>query len=233
MRLPLHPAMRTKVLALLCVVCVCALYLARAENGSVRILRPLDKSVVGPGPVEIAVIVSPSGGLPTVVLDGEKLRLSGPPGGPDKNAAKSGALAHGVFEPPAFVLVRRLSPGIHELRAGDAGVKFFVCDEEGKNVPLKDWLRYIAHPPADEKTVSCVGCHELAKDGRFTNMTSAFSMEKPTRCFECHNPNELSLTHRHRLDPLAFCQMCHEPHGSAAEHILKMPAEKACTLCHD
>jgi len=231
----LNRTMKPKAVGTLCVVSTCSLLLhfLSAQSQPVRILRPLDKSVVGPGPVEIALVVPLGAGQETILLDGEKLPFPKGPDSPAKNTEKPPRLADGLYHPPALVLVRPLSPGLHEVRFGEAKAQFFVCDDEGKKVPPKDWQRYIPHPPADLKTLTCAACHGLAEDGRFTNMTSAFSLEKPERCFDCHDPNEFSLTHRHRLEPLAFCQMCHDPHGATADHILKMTPEKACTLCHE
>lgn len=224
--------MKRRIAGALCgiLLCVLAGYLAQGENGQARILRPLDKSVLAPGPVEIAVVVPPGTDLPPITLDGQKLV---PPLLSKEKVSPGERLANGVFHPPAFVVVRSPSPGLHEFRAGNSALQFFVRDMEGKKSPPKEWLDYAPHPPADPRSVTCAACHELGDDGRFTNMTSAFSMEKPTRCFDCHDRSEFSLTHTHRYETLAFCQMCHDPHGASGEHLLKIPQKKACTLCHD
>jgi len=208
-------------------------YLAPGESDPPRILRPPDKSVLPSGLLEIAVIVPSGREPPPIVLDGEKLKLSSPPSSASGEASASPRSARGVFLPPAIVVVRSLSPGTHTLSAGEATVQFFVCDEKGKQRPPSGWSRYIAHPPAGSNAPTCVGCHELSEKQHFVNMNTAFSLEKPLGCFDCHERSEFNLTHNHRYESLAFCQMCHDPHGATGDHLLRLPERKACTLCHE
>ena len=226
--------MRTKAVAALCIFAVMlATYLAPGEDNPPRILRPLDKSVLPFGLVEFAVIVPSGNEPPPIVLDGQKLTLSSPSSsGTNENSPPSPS-NDGVFFPPAIVVIRSLSPGLHTLSAGETTVQFFVRDEEGKKTPPSEWPSYVPHPPAGSEGMTCVACHELSEKRRFVNMNAAFSLEKPSGCFDCHERLEFNLTHNHRYESLAFCQMCHDPHGATADHLLKIPQKKACTLCHE
>jgi len=206
-------------------------YLCKGESERPRILRPLDESVVPAGPLEIALIVPRGAAPPSVMLDGQKLDISSHFSPPKEGASPSPA--SGLFLPPAVVIVCSLHPGLHELRAGDTTVRFFVRDEKGGNVPPAKWPHYTPHPPPPADAVTCTSCHKLNNQKRFVNMNTAFSLEKPSGCFDCHDRSEFNLTHKHRYETLAFCQMCHDPHGATSDHLLKMPADNACTLCHE
>ena len=208
-------------------------YLATGESEAPRILRPLDKSVLPFGPVEIAVIVLPGSDPPPILLDKKKLELSLRPRSDSDEGSASSPSGSGVFLAPALVVVCSVSPGSHTLSAGGTTVQFFLRDEEGKKVPPGGWLPYAPHPPAGAKEITCVDCHTLSEGRRFVNMNSEFSLEKPSGCFDCHERSEFNLTHNHRYESLAFCQMCHDPHGATGEHLLRIPKEKACSLCHD
>lgn len=216
--------MKTRLLLALAALAVGMQYAHRllGEGEDARILRPVDKSILPFGPVEMAVLVSPDSKPPAILLDGETLQLS------------KQDLSKGVFIPPAVIIVRELSPGSHELRAGKTVVRFFVRDEKGETTPPKGWSPYTSHPPVLSEAVTCTACHELGKRQRFTNMNSAFSLEEPTGCFVCHEETAFKVTHNHNYKPLAFCQMCHDPHGHTADgKLLKLSKEKACTLCHE
>lgn len=195
-----------------------------------RILRPPDRSVLPSGPLEIAVAI-PSGAEHTVVtLDGQELK---PSALPRTERVPAHALAKGIWLPPVLIVIRSLSPGPHKLSAGDTTVQFFVCDENGNKTPPGQWSRYRAHPPPRSREVTCIACHKLSDQQRFTDMDSAFSRAKPSACFNCHDRGNINLRHAHSFESLAFCQLCHDPHGSSDDKLLKMPAAKACTLCHE
>ncbi len=225
--------MKTKALRGTSAVVVLAFTLSFCvgEGESPRILRPLDKSVLPPGPTEIAMVIPPSTAPLFITLDGEKLTVPSCSAGVESARFTLQQLATGVYLPPAFVLVRSLSPGSHELRVGGATSRFFVREEDDKTAPPKDWPQYTPHPPPTANGVTCSTCHALDKEQRFTNM--AASIEIPITCFDCHERSEFSLIHNHRYESIALCQMCHDPHGATADHLLKMPQKKACTLCHD
>jgi len=206
---------------------------APEESQEPRVLRPLDRTVLAPGPVEIAVIVAPGGSAPPILLDGKRLAISSSPPSKAQEISSSPQRRDGVFLPPALVFVRSLSPGLHKLSVGETKVEFFVCDEKGNVTATSDWPRYTAHPPAGTDALTCIACHQLSKERLFVNMNTAFSLEKPTGCFDCHERSEFNLTHNHRYESLAFCQMCHDPHGATRDHLLKMPQKKACALCHE
>jgi len=227
--------MRMKVIAALACIFVLtvAAYFAAGQSDSPRILRPLDKSVVPSGLVEIAVIVPSGTEPPPIVLDGRKLKLPSPQSSGEEKDSASRQSSDVFFLPPAVVVVRSLPPGLHRLSAGETSVEFFVRDEKGKESPPRGWSRYIAHPPAGSGGVTCAACHELSEKRRFLNMNSVFSLEKPLGCFDCHERPEFNLTHNHRYESLAFCQMCHDPHGATGDHLLRIPEKKACALCHD
>lgn len=210
-----------------------AAYLARGENQQAHVLRPLDKSVLPCGPVEIAVIVPDGTDLPRLVLDGEHLPISSSPATAKGESSPLKRPPSAVFLPPAYVTTRTLSPGLHKLSVGKTIVQFFVTDKEGKRVPPTHWRAYVAHPPAPVEGASCTACHELSEQRRFTNMTTTFSLEKPSTCFDCHAQPDFKLTHNHRYESLAFCQMCHDPHGGTDAQLLKLPQKEACTLCHE
>ncbi len=225
---------RKSFVALACVlIFVFGMYPAPGESDPPRILRPVDRTVLSSGLVEIAVVVPSGEELPSIVVDGQKLKLSSALLSAKGEGSASPPSGDCAFLPPALVIVRSFSPGLHKLSAGPASVQFFVRDEKGKEIPPSGWSHYVAHPPAGSGGVTCVGCHELSEKHRFVNMNDAFFLEKPLGCFDCHERSEFNLTHNHRYEALAFCQMCHDPHGATGEHLLKLPKKKACTLCHE
>lgn len=225
---------RKSFVALACILILTfGTYPAPGENDPPRILRPVDHTVLPSGLVEIAVIVPSGGELPSIIVDGQRLKVWSAPSSGKEGGSASPPSGDCVFLPPALVIVRSFSPGLHKVSAGETSVEFFVQDEKGKKSPPSGWSCYVAHPPAGSGGVTCVGCHELSKKQRFVNMNGAFSLEKPLGCFDCHERLEFNLTHNHRYEALAFCQMCHDPHGATGEHLLRIPKKKACTLCHD
>lgn len=111
------------------------------------------------------------------------------------------------------------SPGRHRLtliwEGGKSEIDFFVGDH-----PPADFRAFQQHPPG---TVECSKCHSLSRKGRLRFIGG---------CFDCHQQETFSKTHRHVPEVLEQCGQCHAAHGSTTKAHLILPREQACGLCH-
>ena len=187
--------------------------------------------VISSPEIEIAVIIPPGAKLAGIKVDGETLRVPAP--ATDLAVKNSESNTQPMFFPPALIFVRSFSPGLHQITAGEASVQFFVQGSDGNGTPPGDWPTYTPHPPALTGNLTCVACHELTEQRRFSNMDGTYAHEPPSTCFHCHDREKFYADHVHRYETIAYCQICHDPHGGVRENLLKMSPQKACTLCHE
>jgi predicted CXXCH cytochrome family protein len=223
------------------------------EEAGPRFIRPTSDSLVAAGWIEIAAVVPDGASSLTLTLDGRPLATKNvtlPSNGNSGSGATSMSLMiqigvreleAGVRFSPAWVAVREVTPGNHELKLGPASVRFRAHDPAVVDKATSEALQatsttlYVAHPKAMVGMVTCPSCHEMKRDAqppRFEDM-SALSPQVPEVCFRCHDQARFLPTHAHRVEHLAFCQMCHDPHGANRLKLMKMPRQEVCKKCHE
>ena len=216
-------------------------------------IRPTSGSLVAAGWIEIAAVVPDGSSSLTLTLDGQPLATKNVALASNGNSGSGGTtmslmiqigvreLEAGVRFSPAWVAVREVLPGDHELKLGPASVRFHAIEPKAVDRATSDALKatsttlYVAHPQAMVGMVTCAGCHEMKRDAqppRFEDM-SALSPQVPEVCFRCHDQAKFLPTHAHRVEHLAFCQMCHDPHGANRLKLMKTPRQAVCRKCHE
>ena len=219
-----------------------------------RFVRPTSGSLIADGWLEIAAVVPDNPGSLTLTLDGQPLAARPAVLGSNSrtNSAASSVslllqmgvepLSGGMRFSPAWIAVREIAPGSHELALGPLHVRFRALSPHAVDKATSDALRatsttlYVAHPKAMVGMVTCTGCHTLNRESqppRFEDMTTFSPPPMPDICFRCHDQAKFLPTHAHRVEHLAFCQLCHDPHGSNRAKLMKLSREEACKKCHE
>lgn len=180
------------------------LCLAQEQAPGPGFLRPLDQSVLRPGPV---AVVARSQGEAKLLLDGQPVPFSAPA----INAVSA------TLQAPA---------GRHELTLVTGGaehkIQFFVAGTPGE-APA-GWKVFRPHPPA----AGCDTCHAV-KEGRWAFKAAMVSES----CLGCHtDTDKFAKVHSHAPKVLEECQLCHQAHGSTVQFHLKYAKDTACKLCH-
>jgi predicted CXXCH cytochrome family protein len=163
-----------------------------------RILRPVDQSVVAPGPLSIVARGSAKSELR---LDGKQLAATQP-------------------GPSALTAVAKLSPGLHELVLRDGGseqkIQFLVQGAPGAPAA---WSPFRAHPPAatcdachavkegawEFKSGSCFACH----DAKPFPSTHSHTTEVLAECQLCHSPHGSTAVKHLKMKKELACKQCH------------------------
>ena len=219
-----------------------------------QFLRPTTDSLVAAGWLEIAVVVPDNPGSLSLTLDGQPIAVKPVALGPSTNSgapATSAALllpvdfaqlTAGVRFAPAWLAVREITPGNHELKLGSSSVRFRAFAPGSVDKATSEALKatsttlYAAHPMSLPGLVTCASCHNLNRDSKppaFDDMSTFLPPFTPDVCFRCHPQEKFLPTHTHRVEHLAVCQMCHNPHGSNRPKLMKMPRWDACKKCHE
>ncbi len=175
---------------------------AVAEESGPGFFRPLDKTAVKAGPLEMVARASAAARF---TFDGKPLEATSP-------------------GPGAWTASLKLTPGQHSLALKDGTVEqtiaFFAT---GEGTAPSEWAAFRAHPPA----ATCDTCHAV-KQGTWAFKHDLLSES----CLGCHDAKQFPVNHQHTPEVLVDCQMCHQPHGAAAAKLLKLRKELACKQCH-
>ena len=156
-----------------------------------RVLRPLNETVLKPGPVSI--VAKTTGEL---LLDGKAIPSTQP-------------------APGVRTATVTPSAGLHELAAGNQKVRFFV----GAGAP-QGWKEFRAHPPAAtcdachavedgawsiKAGETCFRCHDQATFPKIHQHNSEVLAE----CQMCHNPHGSTEKAHLKLAKEVACKQCH------------------------
>lgn len=186
------PALSVRVIVFLAAIGI--LGYAQAPEGP-RILRPLDRTVLKPGP--LAIIARGAG----------ELRLDGKP------------LATAQPAPEVVTATITPGPGLHELALGDRKLQFFV----GATKAPSGWKAYRPHPPAATcetchavkdgawgfqavpLSTNCFGCH----DQKSFPVGHAHNAEVLAECQLCHDPHGSTEKFHLKMPRETACKQCH------------------------
>lgn len=195
----------------------------------IRILYPAPQSI-NAGAVRIIVAADLSAPTPGGMLDGKPLPLTrmtfseswALPGKLRATSARVGDRSGCAL----YAAQASLTPGPHEIAAGDSKVKVFALKDAKAAVPAGT-VRGSAHRTLEREgaKLDCSSCHQQI-GGQLG------AVDTPTVCAPCHNDTSVQLIHGHVPAPLGKCAMCHDPHGAPLPKLLVNKKEVLCAKCH-
>ncbi len=188
-----------------------------AAEGGLRIVYPLDRSVVNLDRIRVVGLVSDPGvkSVTCQVKGGEVL------GNPVIPVLKE-----------AFNASVRLKRGLNEVAVADQGgrlfakISIFLLQEGAK--PPDEFRPFFIHSPLAREE-QCQDCHNLT--GKAISYKRMIPSATCTSA-QCHGEmGKAKFVH----GPVGggTCIACHNPHGTANDHIVTRPGGEGCYICHD
>jgi predicted CXXCH cytochrome family protein len=183
------------LIVLLALACV-----AQDEDKGPRFFRPLDHSVLKPGPLSV---IARTDGPAKLLVDGKQIEAKTP-------------------APNVLAATVSLTPGPHELSFGDRKITVF-CEAQPNSAPA-GFQPFHAHPPGG---APCEACHAV-KDGAWsikgvsTAENCLVCHDRKTfpevhthipktleECQMCHMPHGSTAAKHLKFDRETACKLCH------------------------
>jgi len=183
-----------------------------ASEPPVRVLFPLDGTVLESGRFELLAVAASAAEAPP------ELRVDG------------AAAPWEPYAPPALLASLELAPGPHEVSVGPQTLRVLVRGEGASPADPPGWEICRTHADSTAGRLGCAVCHEAGEEG---GRVAIREPQEPAACLACHSRDEFALVHFHPLEPVAHCHLCHALHGSTRPSLLRAPVKELCAACHD